>query len=127
MNFPEELRYTKEHEWLRIEDDVAVVGITEYAQSELGDIVYIEMPKVGSSCAQNASIGTIEAVKTVADLYAPVGGEITEVNAELSDTPEIVNEDPYGKGWIVKIKLSDPSQLDSLLDSTSYTDLAAGT
>jgi glycine cleavage system H protein len=125
MNFPEDLKYTKEHEWLRIEDGTAIVGITEYAQQELGDIVYLEMPEVGASFSQNDSIGTIEAVKTVADLYAPVSGEIVEINQELSDTPELINQDPYGKGWMLKIKIGDPSELDALMESAAYKDHVA--
>ncbi len=125
MNFPDDLKYTKEHEWLRIENDIAVVGITDYAQSELGDIVYIEFPEKGSTFSQNDSMGTIEAVKTVADLYAPVSGEVVEVNEELADTPELVNQDPYEKGWMVKIKLNNPSEVDALLDSAAYKEHVA--
>ncbi len=125
MNFPDNLKYTKEHEWLRVEDGIAVVGITEYAQSELGDIVYIEFPGKGKTFSQNDSVGTIEAVKTVADLYAPVSGEIVEVNEELADTPELVNQDPYEKGWMLKIKLSNPSEVDALMDSAAYKEHVA--
>jgi glycine cleavage system H protein len=125
MNFPEDLKYTKEHEWLRIEDGTAIVGITEYAQQELGDIVYLEMPEVGASFSQNDSIGTIEAVKTVADLYAPVSGEIVGINQELSDTPELINQDPYGKGWMLKIKIGDASELDTLMDGAAYKEHVA--
>lgn len=125
MNYPDNLKYTKEHEWLRVEDGIAVVGITDYAQSELGDIVYIEFPEKGKTFSQNDSIGTIEAVKTVADLYAPVSGEIVEVNNELSDSPELVNQDPYQKGWMLKIKLSDPSEVDTLMDSAAYKEHTA--
>jgi len=125
MNFPEKLKYTKEHEWLRIENDVAVVGITDYAQSELGDIVFIEFPDKGKQCSQNESIGTIEAVKTVADLFAPVSGEVIETNNDLADTPELVNQDPYEKGWMLKIKMSDPSEADALLDSVAYKEHVA--
>ncbi len=125
MNFPDNLKYTKEHEWLRIENDTAVVGVTDYAQSELGDIVYIEFPEVGTSFSQNDSIGTIEAVKTVADLYAPVSGELLEVNTELKDNPELVNQDPYEKGWMLKIKIGDPSEIDTLMDSSAYKEHVA--
>jgi glycine cleavage system H protein len=120
MNFPDNLKYTKEHEWLRVENDTAIVGVTDYAQSELGDIVYIEFPEVGKAFSHNDSIGTIEAVKTVADLYAPVSGEVLEVNTELVDNPELVNQDPYEKGWMLKIKISNPSEVDSLMDSSAY-------
>jgi glycine cleavage system H protein len=125
MNFPDNLKYTKDHEWLRIEDGVAVVGITDYAQSELGDIVFIEFPEKGKSYSQNDSMGTIEAVKTVADLFAPVSGEIVEVNEELSDNPELVNKDPYDKGWMLKMKISDPSEADALMDSAAYKEHVA--
>ncbi len=125
MNFPDNLKYTKEHEWLRVEDGIAVVGITEYAQSELGDIVYIEFPEKGKTFSRNDSIGTIEAVKTVADLYAPVSGEIVEVNDELTDSPELVNQDPYQKGWMLKIKLTDPTEVDTLMDSAAYKEHVA--
>lgn len=125
MNFPDNLKYTKEHEWLRVENDTAVVGVTDYAQSELGDIVYIEFPEVGKSFSQNDSIGTIEAVKTVADLYAPVSGELLEVNNELTDNPELVNQDPYEKGWMLKIKIGDPSEIDTLMDSSAYKEHVA--
>ncbi len=125
MNFPDNLKYTKEHEWLRIENGLAVLGITDYAQSELGDIVFIEFPEIGKSFSQNDSIGTIEAVKTVAELYAPVSGEVVEVNDELADTPELVNQDPYEKGWMLKIKLNDPSEVDALMDGAAYKEHVA--
>lgn len=127
MNFPDELKYTKEHEWIRIENGTAVIGITDYAQSELGDIVYIEFPQKGKTFSKNESVGTIEAVKTVADLYAPVSGEVIEVNSELSDTPELVNQDPYGRGWMIKIKLTNPSEVDELMDSSAYKEHVAQT
>ncbi|MCU0353177.1 MAG: glycine cleavage system protein GcvH [Cytophagales bacterium] len=125
MNFPSELKYTKDHEWIRVEGDVAYVGITEFAQSELGDIVYVDINTVGQEVAQNEVFGTVEAVKTVSDLYIPVTGTILEVNADLNNTPELVNSDPYGKGWMVKLKLTDPSQLDGLLTAESYGALVA--
>ncbi len=123
MNIPKELKYTKDHEWARIEGDVATVGITDYAQGELGDIVFVELPKAGSSVSQGDSFGTIEAVKAVSDLYAPLSGEITEVNAALDEAPETVNNSPYGDGWMIKIKISDPSEVDNLLSADDYEKL----
>ncbi len=120
MNFPEDLKYTKDHEWLRIEGDVAIVGVTDFAQSELGDIVFVEIETEGEELDFEAVFGSVEAVKTVSDLFMPVSGEIIEVNQDLEATPEVVNEDPYGKGWMVKIKMSDPSQLEALMDSDAY-------
>lgn len=120
MNVPAELKYTKEHEWIRVEGDEAVVGITDYAQSQLGDIVFVECETVGDELEAGDTFGTIEAVKTVSDLYLPVSGEILEFNPELEDEPELVNKDPYGKGWIVKIKLSDDAELDGLLSADAY-------
>lgn len=125
MNFPDNVKYTKEHEWLRIESDVAVIGITDYAQSELGDIVFIEFPEKGKTFSQNDSVGTIEAVKTVADLYAPISGEVVEVNEKLADEPELVNKDPYEQGWMIKMKISDPSEIDALMDSAAYKEHVA--
>ncbi len=123
MQIPEELKYTKDHEWTRIEDDVATVGITDFAQSELGDIVFVELPGVGDETQLGESFGTIEAVKAVSDLFAPLSGEVVEVNDNLADEPEIINKDPYGDGWIIKIKLSDKSEVDKLLDKTKYEEL----
>lgn len=127
MNFPENLKYTKEHEWIRIEGDEAYVGITDFAQSELGELVYVEVDTVGQTVAKDDIFGTVEAVKTTSDLYMPVSGEILEFNGMLDesdgDNPGLINSDPYGDGWIVKIKLTDSSQLDDLLDATSYTAL----
>jgi len=123
MHIPEELKYTKDHEWARIEGDVATIGITDYAQSELGDIVYVELPEVGLETKQMESFGTIEAVKAVSDLFAPLSGEVVKINDKLSDNPEIMNKDPYGDGWIIKIKLSDKGELDSLLDKEKYEEL----
>jgi glycine cleavage system H protein len=120
MNFPENVKYTTEHEWIRSEGPFGWVGITDYAQSELGDIVYIEIPPIGTKVEKGKAFGTIEAVKAVSDLCAPVTGEIVEMNIEMKDHPEIVNKDPYGKGWMVKIKITDPAQLDSLLDDQAY-------
>lgn len=123
MHIPEELKYTKDHEWARIDGDVATIGITDYAQSELGDIVYIELPEVGSETKQMESFGTIEAVKAVSDMFAPLTGEVVEINTNLADQPEIMNKDPYGEGWIIKIKLSDKSELDGLLEKAKYEEL----
>lgn len=120
MNFPEQLKYTKDHEWVKIEGDTATVGITDFAQSELGDIVFIEVETEGESLDQEEVFGSIEAVKTVSDLFMPVSGEVTEFNEDLEETPELVNEDPYEKGWIVKIKLSDPAQAEALMSAADY-------
>ena len=120
MNFPENLRYTKDHEWIRLEGDTAIIGITEFAQKELGDIVYVEIETVGKSLAAETVFGTVEAVKTVSDLYLPVAGTITEVNPALAGAPELVNSDPYGQGWMVKVTVKDPSDLDKLMDAAAY-------
>ncbi|MFW5687448.1 MAG: glycine cleavage system protein GcvH [Bacteroidota bacterium] len=123
MNIPDDLKYTKDHEWIKVEGDTATVGITDYAQHELGDIVYIEVNTVGETLEQEETFGTIEAVKTVSDLFMPVSGEVIEFNEELESNPEIVNKEPYSEGWIVKIKLSNPSEVDDLLDADSYKDI----
>jgi len=124
MSYPQELKYTKEHEWLRDNGDgTATVGITEFAQTELGDIVFVELNDTGESYGQDDVFGTIEAVKTVSDLFMPVSGEVVEVNETLADNPEIVNEDPYGKGWLVKIKYSDASEVEALMDADAYQEL----
>lgn len=123
MNIPENLKYTKDHEWLRIEGDVAIIGITDYAQNELGDIVFIEVDTVGEELAKEETFGTIEAVKTVSDLFMPISGEVVEFNEELDEHPEIINSDPYVKGWIVKIKPANIEEADSLLDAKSYKEL----
>ena len=120
MNVPAELKYTKEHEWIRVEGAEAVVGIPDYAQSQLGDIVFVECETVGDALEAGETFGTIEAVKTVSDLYLPVAGEVLEFNEELEGEPELVNKDPYGKGWIVKIKISDETELDGLLNADAY-------
>jgi glycine cleavage system H protein len=120
MNIPKELRYTKDHEWIRLEGDIATVGITEFAQSELGDIVFVEIETDGESLDAEEIFGTIEAVKTVSDLFLPVAGTIMEVNAALADKPAAVNDDPYGEGWMMKIEISNPSELDELLDAAGY-------
>jgi glycine cleavage system H protein len=123
MNFPENLKYTKDHEWIMIDGDTGTIGITEYAQGELGDVVFVELPAVGKTVKQHESFGTIEAVKAVSDLYAPASGSITGLNKDLEGTPELVNKDPYGKGWMVKIKLSNPSEVSSLLNAAAYKTL----
>ena len=120
MNVPAELKYTKEHEWIRVEGEEAVVGITDYAQSQLGDIVFVECETVGDNLEAGDTFGTVEAVKTVSDLYMPVGGEVLEFNEELEGEPELVNKDPYGKGWIIRIKLGDEAEIDGLLTADAY-------
>lgn len=120
MNTPVELKYTKDHEWVRQEGDMAVVGITDFAQSELGDIVFVDIQTEGETLAKEEVFGTIEAVKTVADAFMPVSGEVVEVNPELEGAPELVNTDPYGQGWMIKIKVSDPSEFDTLLSAAQY-------
>lgn len=123
MNFPENVKYTNEHEWIRIEGDVAYVGITDYAQDQLGDIVFVDIPTVGESLSAGETFGTIEVVKTISDLFLPVSGEILEQNEVLAESPELVNKDPYGEGWLVKIRPSDLSEFDSLLDTEAYKTL----
>ena len=123
MNTPSNLKYTKEHEWLRVEGGVVVVGITDYAQSELGEIVFVEVETVGETLTAGEIFGTIEAVKTVSDLYFPIDGEIIEFNQELEDAPELINDDPYGKGWMIKIAPADMTQLDGLLSADEYKQL----
>ena len=123
MNIPENLKYTKDHEWLNIDGDLAFIGITDYAQQELGDIVFIEVETVGETLDKEEAFGTIEAVKTVSDMFMPVGGEVLEYNEELSSTPEIINKDPYDLGWVVKIRIADLSELDELLDAAQYKEL----
>lgn len=120
MNFPDNLRYTSEHEWIRVEGDEAFVGITDYAQSELGEIVFIDVPTVGETVGQGEVFGSVEAVKTVSDLNMPVSGEVLEVNEELDAAPELVNNDPYGKGWIIRIAIKDAAELDKLMDAKAY-------
>jgi len=126
MNIPENLKYTKDHEWLKIEGDEAFVGITDFAQKELGDIVFVEVETVDESLEMDEVFGTIEAVKTVSDLLLPVDAEIVEFNEKLEDTPELINSDPYGDGWIIKIKITDPGQVDSLLSASDYKALIEG-
>lgn len=123
MEFPDNLKYTKEHEWVKVEGNIATVGITDFAQRELGDIVYVEIETLDSDLDKDEVFGTVEAVKTVSDLYMPVSGKVTAVNEDLEATPEDVNESPYDKGWMIKIELSDASELDDLLDSAAYKEL----
>ena len=120
MNIPAELRYTKEHEWIRVEGDVAYVGITDYAQSELGEIVFVDINTEGETVGQDEVFGSVEAVKTVSDLNMPVTGEVLEVNETINDQPELVNNDPYGEGWMIKIQVANPAELDTLLDAEAY-------
>ncbi|WP_134703952.1 glycine cleavage system protein GcvH [Ammoniphilus sp. YIM 78166] len=120
MSYPTELKYSKEHEWVRVEGNKAYIGITYFAQSELGDIVFVELPSVGDEIDQNSSFGSVESVKTVSELYAPVSGKVLEVNAELEDSPELVNDSPYEKAWMIVVELADPSQVDGLLSADEY-------
>ena len=122
---PEDLRYTKDHEWVRVEDGVATVGITQYAADQLGDIVFVELPEIGRSLDQFATFGVVESVKAVSDLFSPVSGTVTESNEELTATPELVNSDPYGGGWMVRLRVGDAGQLDELLDASAYDALTA--
>lgn len=126
MKYPEDLKYTREHEWIRDNgDQTATVGITDFAQSELGDVVFVEFKEKGSKITQDESFGTVEAVKTVSELYAPVSGEILDINEKLEDEPELVNDDPYGNGWMVKIKIDDTGQLQNLMDAEAYKKIIA--
>lgn len=126
MNIPQDLKYTKEHEWIKLDGDVATVGITDFAQGELGDIVYVEIETEGETLAAEEVFGTVEAVKTVSDLFMPLSGEIIEFNAGLEADPEAVNRDPYGAGWMIKIQVSDASEVDGLLDAAAYGELIGG-
>jgi len=122
---PTDRRYTKDHEWVRLDGDIATVGITEYAAHQLGDVVFVELPEVGRAIEQFATFGVVESVKAVSDLFAPVSGAVRETNAELSGSPELVNQDPYGRGWMVRVRVADASQLDALLDAAAYEQLTA--
>ena len=126
METPTDLQYSKEHEWVRVEDGVGTLGITDYAQDQLGDIVYLDLPAVGASVVQFEKLGEIESVKAVSDLFSPVGGEVVEVNQEPVDTPELVNSEPYGRGWLIKVRLSDTGELDELLSAGAYDEIIAG-
>jgi glycine cleavage system H protein len=121
-NVPEDLHYSKDHEWVRVDGDIAVVGITDYAQNSLGDVVYVELPKPGEEFSAHESFGSVESVKAVSEVFAPVSGSVVEVNETLSDEPEKVNEDPYGQGWMIRVQLSSPGEVDSLLTAAEYED-----
>jgi glycine cleavage system H protein len=123
MIIPPDLRYSSEHEWVRVEGDVATVGVTDYAQDQLGDIVYLDLPAAGATLTQFAKMGEIESVKAVSDLYSPIGGDVIEVNQEVVESPELVNNDAYGRGWLVKVRLGDPAELDKLLSAGAYDEL----
>jgi glycine cleavage system H protein len=120
MEFPKELRYSSEHEWVAVEDSVAVVGITDYAQEQLGDVVYMELPAVDAEVIKDEAFGVVESVKAVSDIYAPVSGRVIEINADLPESPEVINEDPYGDGWMIKVKMSDVTELDDLMAAEQY-------
>lgn len=126
MNIPSELKYTKDHEWIKIEGNIATVGVTDFAQGELGDIVYVDVDTLDDTVEEGDVFGSVEAVKTVSDLFMPLSGEVSEFNEELEDAPELVNTDPYGKGWMIKITISDDSQIEALLDAAAYKTLIAG-
>lgn len=125
MNFSEDLKYSKDHEWIKVEDEFAYIGITEFAQSELGDIVFVDVDSVGETLDQEEVFGSIEAVKTVSDLFMPISGEVVEFNNNLEEKPELINSDPYKSGWIIKILITDPSELDVLLDASEYKNLVS--
>ena len=123
MNIPKDLKYTKDHEWVRIDDGIATIGVTDFAQSELGDIVFVEIETLDENLEFEEVFGSVEAVKTVSDLFMPLGGTVIEVNESIESSPELVNSDPYGEGWMIKIKISDPSEIDNLLNFDSYSNL----
>ena len=125
MEIPQGLKYSKEHEWVATEDSVATIGVTDYAQDQLGEIVYIELPSVGDKVSKDDPFGVIESVKAVSDIFAPVSGTVTEVNQELAESPEMINEDPYGDGWLIKIRISDSAELDDLMDNDEYHETIA--
>jgi glycine cleavage system H protein len=125
MEFPEDLKYSKEHEWVLVEGSVATVGITDYAQDQLGDIVFVELPAVGDKVSKEDAFGVVESVKAVSDIYAPVSGKVVEVNDDLPENPEMLNEDPYGDGWIIKIEMNDPEELQDLMTATEYEEYVA--
>lgn len=124
--YPDDLRYSKEHEWVRVDGATATIGITSFAAEELGDIVFVELPESGASLSQFATFGVVESVKAVSDLFAPISGTVTEVNAALSEQPELLNTDAFGDGWIARVELADPTELDALMDATAYAELTAG-
>ncbi|MFO7813711.1 MAG: glycine cleavage system protein GcvH [Pelovirga sp.] len=123
MDFPEELKYTEEHEWIAVEGDIAAIGISDFAQSQLGDVVFVELPEVGDELEAGKPFGVVESVKAVSDVYSPLSGEVVEINEELPDTPETLNTSPYEDGWLIKIRLSNPQELDDLLDADAYQEL----
>ena len=125
MNIPEALRYSEEHEWVAVDGTTATIGITDFAQDELGDIVFVELPAVGATLQRSKPLGVVESVKAVSDVYAPIGGTVTEVNGALADHPEVINEDPYGKGWMVRVRLADPSEVDGLMTAQQYGEFIA--
>ena len=120
MEFPKELRYSREHEWVAVEENIATIGITDYAQDQLGDIVYVELPEVGTQVTKDEAFGVVESVKAVSDIYAPVSGTVTEVNVGLPDSPETINEDPYGDAWMIRVEMSDPEELEDLMKAAEY-------
>lgn len=126
MNFPDDLKYSDDHEWVRVDGDVATVGVTDFAQSELGDVVFVEIETEGEELSKGDTFGTVEAVKTVSDLFMPISGEVIEVNAAIEDAPESVNDEPYGSGWMIKVKISDTSELDDLMTPADYQAMVAG-
>ena len=126
MSIPEDLKYTKEHEWLRLDADTATIGITDHAQDQLGDVVYVELPDVGTTVDAGAAFGTVESVKAVSDLFAPVSGEVVEINEAVVDGPELVNSNPMDDGWLIKVRLSEDSEMDALMDAAAYNDLLGG-
>ena len=126
-NIPEDLKYSKDHEWVEVNDDVATIGITDYAQHSLGDVVYIDMPRVGDHLGPHESFGSVESVKAVSEVFTPVAGEVVEVNDDLNDTPEAVNEDPYQAGWMVKVKMSNPGEADAMLSADEYEEFLSAT
>jgi glycine cleavage system H protein len=126
MNIPDTLKYTKDHEWILVEEDIATIGITDFAQSELGDVVFVDVDTLDENLKKDEIFGTIEAVKTVSDIILPISGEVIEFNEDLEDTPENINTDPYGEGWIIKLKISDSKELSELLDAKAYRELVAG-
>ncbi|RLB22402.1 MAG: glycine cleavage system protein GcvH [Deltaproteobacteria bacterium] len=123
---PQDLRYTKDHEWARAEGELVTCGVTDYAQDQLGDIVFVELPEVGDELAKGGQFGTVESVKAVAELYSPIGGEVAEVNGALEDSPQLVNQDPYGQGWMIKVRPKEPNELDKLMDAQQYKDMLKG-
>ena len=126
LNFPEDVKYTKDHEWSKLDGDIVTIGLSDYAQDQLGEIVFVELPEVGDSFSQGEEFGSVESVKAVSEVYIPISGEVVEINEALEDAPELVNEDCYEGGWIIKVKLSDPSQLDELMDKAAYLDMLKG-